>query len=69
MIVCGAGASRAPRCTPWIPIDTEGDTAQVSYHPAIARDGTLTFRVEDRNDTVAPDWLDTLSRPHPLRFP
>jgi hypothetical protein len=68
MIVCGTGVSGAPSCTPWIPIETYGGPVHVEYHPAIARDGTLRFDVDDQSDTTDPDWIATLARPHTVRF-
>ena len=69
MFVCGAGPSRQPRCTPEIPIATHDPSFLIDYRPAIARDGTLRFAVDDHGGGGLDPESDEYDRTYVLRFP
>ncbi len=69
MYVCGAGPSRAVRCSPEIPIAMHDPAFLIDYRPAIARDGTLRFAVDDHGGGGLDPESDEYDRTYVLRFP
>jgi hypothetical protein len=69
MYVCGAGASRRARCTPEIPIAMHDPAFLIDYRPAIGRDGTLRFAVDDHGGGGLDLDDDSYDRSYTLRFP
>jgi hypothetical protein len=65
-IVCGTGASEHPACTPPIPMISQG-LSTTAFHPAIASDGTLSFHVDDPDDSLSD--ADDYRQTYPLVFP